>query len=104
MIAIVNVSPDTSPKTGVNQYEVRINREVIASFEHYRKRGGLAQCLRDAADAVERIGEMRKLLSLESANDKYLRENTEILTQMFAKTSKQKRKQNNGKETTVQRD
>jgi hypothetical protein len=53
MIAIVNVSPD-APVTGINQYEVRINRRVIAKFEHFRHLDGLAQCLRDAADAVER--------------------------------------------------
>jgi len=54
MLAIVNVSPDDAPLTGTNKYEVRINRRVIATFEHARKPDGAAQCLRDAADAVER--------------------------------------------------
>lgn len=52
MISIVNVSPRDTPKKGVNQYEVRLNKRVIAKFEHCRT-DGLAQCLRDAADAVE---------------------------------------------------
>lgn len=54
MLAIVNVSPEDTPLTGVNQYEVRINRRVIATFEHDRQYGNAAQCLRDAADAVDR--------------------------------------------------
>lgn len=53
MIAIVNVSPEDAPNTGINQYEVRINQRAITQFEHYRQKTGLAQCLRDAADAVE---------------------------------------------------
>ena len=53
MLAIVNVSPEDAPMIGVNQYEVRINKRVIASFEHHRKLNGAAQLLRDAADAVE---------------------------------------------------
>ena len=53
MIAIVNVSPE-SPTLGMNKYEVRINKCVITTFEHYRRPGGLAQCLRAAAGAVER--------------------------------------------------
>lgn len=66
MIAIVNVSPDGSPMTGMNKYEVRINRRVIATFEHDRKWDGAAQCLRDAADAVERCREEEKAALLES--------------------------------------
>ena len=54
MIAIVNVSPDDAPTTGPNKYEVRINYEVIATFEHDRQPDGAAQCLRDAADAVDK--------------------------------------------------
>lgn len=54
MLAIVNVSPDDAPLNGRNKYEVRINRRVIATFEHDRQPDGAAQCLRDAADAVER--------------------------------------------------
>ena len=54
MLAIVNVSPADAPLTGTNQYEVRINARVIATFEHDRRPDGAAQCLRDAADAIER--------------------------------------------------
>ena len=57
MIAIVNVSPQNTPLTGRNQYEVRINRKVIATFTHDRQVNGAAQCLRDAADAVDRARE-----------------------------------------------
>jgi len=53
MIAIVNVSPKTNPLEGIDDYEVRINRKLICKFKHYRKADGLAQCLRDAADAVD---------------------------------------------------
>lgn len=69
MLAIVNVSPEGTPQTGPNQYEVRINSWVIATFEHNRRPGGAAQCLRDAADAADRrradalvaaIGELMK--------------------------------------------
>lgn len=54
MLAIVNVSPEDAPLIGINKYEVRINSRVIATFEHDRQIDGAAQCLRDAADAVER--------------------------------------------------
>lgn len=66
MLAIVNVTKDAT-KTGVNNYEVRVNNRVIATFEHERSCGAAAQCLRDAADAVERCSEERQhklLLSL----------------------------------------
>lgn len=53
MIAVVNVSDDDAPMTGPNKYEVRINSTVICSFDHDRQHDGLAQCLRDAADAVD---------------------------------------------------
>ena len=54
MLAIVNVSPEDAPQYGINQYEVRVNNTVLASFEHDRQLGAAAQCLRDAADAVEK--------------------------------------------------
>ena len=54
MIAIVNISGSGAPETGLNKYEVRINQTVICQFIHYRKKNGLAVCLRDAADAVEK--------------------------------------------------
>jgi hypothetical protein len=71
MIAIVNVSPD-APVTGINQYEVRINRRVIAKFEHFRHLDGLAQCLRDAADAVDRsvCAEQLEVLADERRRDR----------------------------------
>lgn len=54
MIAIVNVSPEDAPMEGVNKYELRVNADVICTFEHNRAfHNGLAQCLRDAAHAVE---------------------------------------------------
>lgn len=59
MLVIVNVSPDDAPKEGLNQYEVRVNDQVLASFEHERKPNGAAQCLRDAADAIDRAHEER---------------------------------------------
>jgi hypothetical protein len=65
MLAIVNVSDDNAPAEGVNSYEVRINNRVIAKFEHSRAYDGAAECLRDAADAVERCGEKDKIRLLE---------------------------------------
>ena len=51
MIAIVNV--DKNPrKTGIHEYEVRINHDVICRFTHYRE-DGLAECLLLASQAVE---------------------------------------------------
>lgn len=61
MLVIVNVSPKGMPEIGRNKYEVRINRRVIATFEHDRQPGGAAQCLRDAADAVDRCSEAKKV-------------------------------------------
>lgn len=52
MIAIINVEALDGDPLGECQYEVRINKEVRASFKH-RRRAGLAACLRAAADAVE---------------------------------------------------
>lgn len=66
MLAIVNVSPADTPETGLNQYEVRVNRRVIATFEHDRRYGNAAQCLRDAADAVERAREESRKELLEA--------------------------------------
>lgn len=60
MISVVNVSPDDAPNTGINQYEVRINNKLIASFEHDRQYNALPQCLRDAADAVEQQEKLDK--------------------------------------------
>jgi len=54
MIAIVNTGPhDSEDPLGVRTYEIRINRDVICTFEH--KRGdGLGVCLLKASQAVER--------------------------------------------------
>lgn len=50
MIAIVNISREH--KVGMQVYEVRINRCVIAVFEHEYKKG-LASCLLAASKAVK---------------------------------------------------
>jgi len=49
MIAIVNVGGDMR---GICEYELRINREVITTFNHNRTEN-LAVCLRKAADAYD---------------------------------------------------
>ena len=67
MIAIVNVGPHDDPDpAGWRNYEVRINREVIATFRHKREHG-LARCLRMAAAAVEdvRARSLAQLLALD---------------------------------------
>jgi hypothetical protein len=51
MIAIVNVSKDLKP-TGQHTYELRINRDVIATFTH-RREEGMSRCLQRAALAAE---------------------------------------------------
>lgn len=54
MIAIVNIGGgDESNPLGERTYEVRINREVIATFKHKRS-DGLGACLSAASKAVER--------------------------------------------------
>jgi len=52
MVSIVNVSSGRS-SVWLNDYEVRINQEVIARFQH-RGVEGLTVCLQKAAAAVER--------------------------------------------------
>lgn len=52
MIAIVNVSTQLNP-TGYHDYEIRINRQVITTFEHKRE-SSLATCLRAAAEAIDK--------------------------------------------------
>ena len=71
MIAIINVGPHDDPDpTGWRTYEVRINREVIATFRHKRDHG-LARCLRVAAAAVEdvRARSLAQLLALDKNED-----------------------------------
>jgi hypothetical protein len=54
MIAIVNIGGgDESNPLGERIYEVRINREVIATFKHKRS-DGLGACLLAASKSVER--------------------------------------------------
>jgi len=57
MIAIVNVTPLDKQSGNVHQYEVRINRRVVATFEHCRTFDGAAQCLRSVADAIDKCRE-----------------------------------------------
>ncbi len=54
-IIIQNITREQIP-VGENQYVCRINDKVICYFNHDRSYNGLAQCLRDAADAVEAQG------------------------------------------------
>lgn len=49
-IIIQNVGGDTF---GVCKYQLRINQQVIAEFEHSRP-DGLTVCLKKAADAAEK--------------------------------------------------
>lgn len=70
MLAIVNVSTDDAPNIGLNQYEVRVNSKVIATFEHHRQLDGAAQCLRDAADAIEASREKERLEMLKALHVK----------------------------------
>jgi hypothetical protein len=55
MIAVVNVSEDYS-RVGLQQYEVRLNNIVLASFDHMAEEG-MPECLRKAAESVEALGE-----------------------------------------------
>ncbi|MDP2902412.1 MAG: hypothetical protein Q8N96_04815 [Methylovulum sp.] len=52
MIAIVNISTHGFP-IGWNEYELRINEKVIATFRHKREEG-LTKCLELAAAAAEK--------------------------------------------------
>jgi len=64
MIAIVNVThltPAGARVSGKDNYELRINQQVLTDFTHIRSRGGVAQCLRDAADAYE-LSDTKKVL------------------------------------------
>ena len=63
MIGIINISPDNTTDEGENEYVVMINKRKICTFKHFRIFNGLSQCLRDAADAVdrERVNELAVL-------------------------------------------
>lgn len=43
----------TSGSPDLDHYRLRVNDQVICEFDHQRGPDKLAQCLRDAADAVE---------------------------------------------------
>lgn len=68
MITIQNVGPFNQSPFGLKDYEVRINNELVATFRHKREEG-LANCLWEAAKAVERkkwekpVEDMHKLCS-----------------------------------------
>ena len=49
---------------GVCKYQLRINREVIAEFEHSRS-DGLEECLRAAADAAKKARLLECMMVLE---------------------------------------
>lgn len=55
MITIQNISPDDSPRYGEDKYILKINHKIICKFSHTRSVDGLAACLRDAADAVDKV-------------------------------------------------
>jgi hypothetical protein len=52
MLAIVNVTKDD--KQELDDYEIRVNHRVIGRFQHKREYNGASQCLRDAADALDK--------------------------------------------------
>ena len=54
MLVIVNVTKDD--RSEIDDYEIRINKRVIGRFQHTKKYNGAAQCLRDAADALDKNG------------------------------------------------
>ncbi|TCR07297.1 hypothetical protein [Neorhizobium sp. JUb45] len=55
MSVVINNISRHGDLRGLNQYEVRINNDlVIARFSHVRSEG-LAACLRKAADAVAAV-------------------------------------------------
>lgn len=67
MLAIVNVTKDTSQE--IHDYEIRINKKVIGKFKHKRSFKGAAQCLRDAADALDADPYFEERLLIEALYD-----------------------------------
>ena len=53
-VVIQNVTPRDWPKGKKDEYVVKINQRIICHFSHTRHHDGLAQCLRDAAVAVDK--------------------------------------------------
>lgn len=53
MIVIVNVTQGNKLDQELDDYEIRVNNKVIGRFKHKRAYKGAAQCLRDAADALD---------------------------------------------------
>jgi hypothetical protein len=52
MLAIVKITKDDEQE--LDDYEIRINDRVIGRFKHKREYNGAAQCLRDAADSLDK--------------------------------------------------
>jgi hypothetical protein len=52
VLVIANVTKDDD-ENELDDYEIRISDRVIGKFKHKRKFKGAAQCLRDAADALD---------------------------------------------------
>ncbi len=74
MSVIINNITEGNCPTGIQQYEVLINRKHITFFEHNRSYNGLAQCLRDAADAIDAIDpdavpRLNKTMSLDEMSE-----------------------------------
>lgn len=73
-MAIIIHRLSEKPQNGKDKYCVRVNKELITTFSHQRSRQGLAQCLRDAADAVDaqRLDDQVELfLHLDQMNAKW---------------------------------
>ena len=60
-VIIENLSPPGLPDDQFHFYRVRVNGDVIAHFRH-RRSDGLAECLRVAADYVDREGQGLKYM------------------------------------------
>lgn len=59
MITITNVQPVPVPDDELSLYVLRINDKSVQMFGHKRK-DGLAECLRAAANALDEIERIRK--------------------------------------------
>ena len=62
MITIDNVSQHSTPAFGPHTYEIKVNDDLISEFIHLRQPRDLVKCLRDAADAVEKIERLENLV------------------------------------------